>query len=291
MGAPLVLFAQANSNVTELLSSAARGLTEQYSQVFLSMGESLYMSFALIIIVWTGVQIALSGDVNMNQIAKLVLVLAFGKAMVSDFHGGEWSITSLVMRQADHMAEQVDRHAMVQIASAVERGQQAAAQNFGGSLLHLTDAINYAVIILGWSLLQLVAWFVVSFADIAILVCITLGPMFVPFFIAPKLDWLFWGWLKAFMQFAFYKVIATIVISVVGAAVMTLSFPPPGQTRLSFFEFLPQLMLALSATAVLLKVPSLTSHIFSGSAGSDSGLLGMAQSATRSAVMGAAALG
>jgi hypothetical protein len=290
MHAPLILFAQANSNVGELLSSAARHLDTEYGVIFVSMGQRLYMSFALIIIVWTGIQIALAGSVNMNQIAKLVLVLAFGKALVNDFSGGDWSVTQLVLRQANEMAREVDRHAMVQIATAVERGHHAAAQNFGGSLFHITDAINYAMIMLGWSVLQLVAWFVISFADIAILVCVTLGPMFVPFFIVPKLDWLFWGWLRAFMQFAFYKVVATIVISVVGAAVMALSFPPPGQTRLDFFEFLPQLMLALSATAVLLKVPSLTSHIFSGSAGSDSGLLGMAQSATRTAVMGAAAL-
>ena len=32
---------------------------------------------------------------------------------------------------------------------------------------------------------------------IASAVCALVGPLFVPFFIVPTLEWLFWGWLKA----------------------------------------------------------------------------------------------
>ena len=38
---------------------------------------------------------------------------------------------------------------------------------------------------------------VIAFGLIASAVCALLGPLFVPFFIVPKLDWLFWGWFKA----------------------------------------------------------------------------------------------
>ena len=43
---------------------------------------------------------------------------------------------------------------------------------------------------------------------IATAVCGLVGPIFVPFFIVPKLDFLFWGWLKAFLQYSFIPVIA-----------------------------------------------------------------------------------
>ena len=49
---------------------------------------------------------------------------------------------------------------------------------------------------------------VIAFGLIASAVCALLGPIFVPFFIVPKLDWLFWGWLKSFIQYSFIPVVA-----------------------------------------------------------------------------------
>jgi hypothetical protein len=37
---------------------------------------------------------------------------------------------------------------------------------------------------------------VVRFAMIASAICVLVGPLFVPFFIVPTLEWLSWGWLK-----------------------------------------------------------------------------------------------
>ena len=48
----------------------------------------------------------------------------------------------------------------------------------------------------------------IAFGLIASAVCGLLGPIFVPFFIVPKLDWLFWGWLKSFIQYSFIPVVA-----------------------------------------------------------------------------------
>ena len=49
---------------------------------------------------------------------------------------------------------------------------------------------------------------VIAFGLIASAVCALLGPIFVPFFIVPKLDWLFWGWLRSFIQYSFIPVVA-----------------------------------------------------------------------------------
>ena len=51
-------------------------------------------------------------------------------------------------------------------------------------------------------------WPSIAFGLIASAVCALLGPIFVPFFIVPKLDWLFWGWLKSFIQYSFIPVVA-----------------------------------------------------------------------------------
>ena len=38
--------------------------------------------------------------------------------------------------------------------------------------------------------------------------------IFIPFLVFDKLDWLFWGWLKAYLGFSFYKVIAAATMNV-----------------------------------------------------------------------------
>ena len=63
-------------------------------------------------------------------------------------------------------------------------------------------------------LAQFALLFVVSFGMIASAVCALLGPLFVPFFIVPTLEWLFWNWLKAFVQYSFMPVVANAFIFV-----------------------------------------------------------------------------
>ena len=43
-----------------------------------------------------------------------------------------------------------------------------------------------------------------------------IGPSFIPFLLVDKLSFLFWGWLRAFIGFSFYKVVAAAVLSVLG---------------------------------------------------------------------------
>ena len=43
-----------------------------------------------------------------------------------------------------------------------------------------------------------------------------LGPVFIPFLLVDKLSFLFWGWLRAFIGFSFYKVVAAAVLNVLG---------------------------------------------------------------------------
>jgi hypothetical protein len=271
------------------LQGAVDEFLTAYNTTFLGVGQSLYMSFALIIVVWAGIRIALSGHFHANELAKLVLVLAFGKALVNDFAGGEWSVTNLVLNQTTYMLRQLDQHAMDRIATAYLQADRMSQMNYGMlSALDLLPLVNYCAIFLAWGFLQTAAWLVIAFGDIAVAVCVVIGPVFVPFFIVPKLDWLFWGWLKAFMQFAFYKVVATAVLIIVANACARVAFPVtmPG-SQLHTGQILPTVLFAVVGAAALLKVPTLTANIFSGSAGSDGGLLAIAQSATGAAVAGA----
>ena len=76
--------------------------------------------------------------------------------------------------------------------------------------------LHYWTIIILLSLAQAIAMIVVAFGIIATAVCVLVGPIFIPFFIVPQLDWLFWGWLKCFIQYSFYQVVAAAVVYIIG---------------------------------------------------------------------------
>ena len=71
-----------------------------------------------------------------------------------------------------------------------------------------------------------------AFGMIASAVCALVGPIFVPFFIVPKLDFLFWSWFKAFIQYSFIPVIAFAFLMVFERFVFRfLTTLPPGITE------------------------------------------------------------
>src|SRR5207247_7803301 len=75
---------------------------------------------------------------------------------------------------------------------------------------------DYWAIILLLAVAQAIAGVVVLYGILAASVCALVGPIFISFFIVPQLDWLFWGWFKCFIQYAFYQVIAAAVVYIIG---------------------------------------------------------------------------
>jgi len=63
--------------------------------------------------------------------------------------------------------------------------------------------IIYAVVMILLAAAQAIAIVVIAYGFIATAVCVSWVPFFIPFFIVPKLAWLFWGWFKCFIQYAF----------------------------------------------------------------------------------------
>lgn len=64
----------------------------------------------------------------------------------------------------------------------------------------------YWALSLGLMFTKAVALGVVAMALIFSAVAGLVGPLFVPFLSLPKLDWVFWGWLKSFLTYSFLQV-------------------------------------------------------------------------------------
>ena len=143
-----------------------------------------------------------------------------------------------------------------------------------GTTMQIAVYLHYWTIIVLLAFAQAVAMIVIAFGIIATAVCVLLGPVFIPFFIVPQLDWLFWGWFKCFIQYSFYQVVAAAVIFIIGnilTSFLTLYNGQPITIDQQGALITPLIIVAVSSIYVLLKVPALTSHIFSGSAGLGSG--------------------
>jgi hypothetical protein len=246
------------------------GVTEPQ---FLAIGNHLFLSFATILIVWRGVQMMLAGrqlGEDMFGFAKLLLFIAFGYAMMAYYAtpipGLGTSFSNLITDQSAYLAGIIS-------ARSIQDAQQTL-NNLWNSLAQ-PDAWSILANLLYWTLLIVIAlaqfalMFVVSFSMIASAICALVGPLFVPFFIVPQLEWLFWGWLKAFIQYSFTLVVANAFIFVFGhflsQYVQTL---PPGlllEDQLLYGEY--AVMILITFTVGVLLVPSLTRSIFSGGSG------------------------
>jgi hypothetical protein len=152
------------------------------------------------------------------------------------------------------------------------------------SFLHARDFITYLIITLLIALLELAMFIVIGFGYLALGAVLVIGPILIPFMIVPKLDFLFWSWLKALIKYSFYPVVGNIVllgICQIMLSTLNTTFPLAGQIAFNIVQ-LPILIIVFAAGLyAIFKIPSLVGDIFSGAANAGSGV----QAAIASAVM------
>jgi len=124
---------------------------------------------------------------------------------------------------------------------------------------------------------------IIAYGAIGATVVGILGPVFIPWMVFEKTDFLFWGWLKAFLGFEFYKVVAAATLSIVSH--LLISYLTSGAMNIaspqSLITLMPALlMLCFIAGFVLFKIPTMTATLFSGHVGGhSSGLSGLVTAA------------
>jgi hypothetical protein len=239
----------------------------------LGIGNRMFVSFATILLVWQGIRMMLdwreSGE-HMFSFAKLLLTIAFGEAMIafyaSPIPGFGESFSSLITNEALTLARLISGQSIQDAQQSLNTLWNSLEQPDAWSLL---ANLLYWLMLIVIGLAQFALMFVISFSMVASAVCGLVGPIFVPFFIVPTLEWLFWGWLKAFMQYSFMIVIANAFIFVFEKFLSRYL-----QTLPTGLRFEDQLLYGVHAVMILvtftvgvLLVPSLTASIFSGRSG------------------------
>ena len=263
-------------NSTNDLFQFLSELLTTHSDTFQALGLNLFRGFALILIVWFGVKSALSSasggpGFHFDHFAQLILTIAFGFAMITYYSQPlpaiGVSFHKLITDEGLVLANRLNNGLIDEIftrLNGIYFSLEVPVITFD-----IIAILHYVLIIIMILLLEAAVFFVIAFGYIAAAIAVLLGPIFVPFFIVPKMEWLFWGWFKAFVQYSFYPVVANAYLFIFGNMVIHLadSHPPPYDGPTIALLFAPLMFLLIGFVYGVVRIPSLVGSLFSGSSG------------------------
>ena len=255
------------------IQQAITTLLNTYEPEFLRFGYSLFIAFATIMIVWEGIGIMLRrgslGD-HMFSFAKLLVTISFGYALIAFYEsplpGIGVSFSNLITDQAHAFANILDARSLELVFDHLDTLWAQFVQPDAWSIL---ANLLYWLLLIVVTLAKVISLAIVAFGLIASAVCALLGPIFVPFFIVPKLDWLFWSWFKAFIQYSFVPVVAFAFLMIFERFIFQyLTTLPAGITEDLYMAYGLQALVVIGVFSLgIFLVPALTSSIFSGRGG------------------------
>jgi hypothetical protein len=263
-------------NPFTFLGAAISQLLSSKSAALQATGLDIFRGLAVILIAWFGVKSALSaaqghgGGFHFAKFADLILMIAFGLGMLTYYStpipGVGYSFSDLITQEALNLSGQIESDQTQQIANVVVKAEGQLGTPPGS--FNILEDLTFLLIALLLAAMQAVSFAVIAYGYVASAVCVLIGPIFIPWFIVPKMDWLFWGWFKAFIGFSFYQVIASAFIFVF-SKVLTSMFQVIGNISISnALTILPALLITLFVCIYgLVKIPELTGAILSGRAG------------------------
>lgn len=242
---------------------------------FLAIGLQEFSALAVIVVVWFGIQWALAGGMAMNRFAEMLLKLSFGFALIHFYStplgvfGGR-DFHHLITDEGQYLANQLNNGTTANLFTALDSLMAGTPQPGLSSVFNVAELFEWAVVFLLVVVMEAAVYVVIGWGFIASAVCVLLGPIMIPFIIVGPLDWMFWGWLKAFVQYSFYPVVANAVIFVFGRLMTNYinSNAPPWNGPQQWALLAPMLIMMLAFTYGVLKIPTLVNDIFAGRSGS-----------------------
>ncbi len=257
------------------ITGAVLDLLVRDGDLFLTLGTNLFRGVAIILIAWFGIRAALTsaeggGGLPLGPFVSLILTIAFGFTMMTYYRapipGLGISFTQLLTDQPIFLARQLE---VTQVQRLSDRLNELYLTLEQPLLFNVSALVGYFLVVLVITAARVVLLGVIGFGLVATGVAVLVGPVFIPFFLVPHMEWIFWGWLKSILQYAFYQVIAQAFVFVFGTFLINFLdvFPPPYTVDRLLVGGFHLIALLLAFTFGLLKVPSLTNSLFSGRAG------------------------
>jgi hypothetical protein len=179
------------------------------------------------------------------------------------------SFSQLIPTYAAGLAAQVDSSTETTLVNTLNLTATAALKNSDTfSLWNLEPFLTTITTVALVGILELAMFLVVAFGYLALGVVIGIGPILIPFLIVPKLDFLFWGWLKAMIKYSFYpvagKLFLLIICQLLTNLIATASVSTLGSVALTLTQELLLAIFLLVGIYGVFKIPTLITDIFNG---------------------------
>ena len=277
------------------ITQACDTLTSTASPSIDALGLRICIALATIMLVWFGVQEALASanggpGFSMGKFLNFFLLITFAYTMVkfydSSIAGVGYSLRGFINGGAQYLVSVIGTDSVTSIQNTLNQAQSSSGPGITKALVNPYYAIVYVIIQVLIAVLSAAVSAIIAYGAIASAVIGLLGPVFIPFLVFNKLEFLFWGWLRAFMGFCFYKVLAAAVFSILAHVLAEyytelVAFSDPG----NMVQELPLLILLVFVSIyILFKIPAMTQSLFSGHTGGGSSGLGMVMMALRAAI-------
>jgi len=280
----------------QYIAQACQSLAATAAPSITAMGIHMVLALATIMVVWFGVQEALSSahggpGFSMGKFLNLFMLLTFAYVMVNYYDGSipglGFSIKSFIDGGTISLVNLVGSDGSNTMLNEIHTASSKTGPSILNSMMNPYYAIVYFAVQFLLAMLAAIVSAIIAYGAIAATIIGLLGPVFIPFLVFDKLDWLFWGWLKAYLGFSFYKVVAAATMNVL-SHVLTNYYIQLGQSVSDpslMVQTLPLLvLLVLVNVYILFKIPAMTHSLFTGHTGGHGGGLGTAMLALRAAM-------
>jgi type IV secretory pathway VirB6-like protein len=261
-----------------LIKNGCDNLTATVSPSVDAIGLHMILALATIMLVWFGVQEALSSahggpSFSLARFVSFFLLITFAYCFVKFYDatipGINYSLKSFVSGGTSSLVDYIGSDSTQEVQNTIH----VALNRIGTLSPSFTEPYmllcTYTVQII-LSILTALIGVIIAYGAIGATIVGLVGPVFIPWMVFSKTEFLFWGWLKAFIGFEFYKVVAAASMSVLSHLLIT--YFTSGAMNIDapqkLITIMPGLLiLCLVAGFILIKIPTMTASLFSGHVG------------------------
>ena len=261
-----------------LIKNGCDNLTATAAPSLDALGLHMVLSLATIMLVWFGVQEALASaqggqGFNVGKFLSFFLLITFAYCFVKFYDGSipgiGYSLKGFVSEGTSNIVDYIGNDSTQEVQDTIH----SALSKVGTLSPSLTEPYTllctYTVQVI-LSILTALIGVIIAYGAIGATIVGLVGPVFIPWMVFDKTEFLFWGWLKAFVGFEFYKVVAAATLSVMSHLLITYltSGANNASDPRSLITLMPGLLiLCFVAGFILLKIPTMTASLFSGHVG------------------------
>jgi hypothetical protein len=238
----------------------------------------MILSLATIMLVWFGIQEALASaqggpGFSLGKFLSFFVLITFAYSFVKFYDGSipgiGYSLKGFVSGGTSSLVDYIGSDSTQEVQNTIHTALSKVGTMSPSLTEPYTLLCTYTVQII-LSILTALIGVIIAYGAIGATIIGLLGPVFIPWMVFDKTEFLFWGWLKAFVGFEFYKVVAAATLSVMSHLLITYltSGANNATDPRALITLMPGLLiLCIVAGFILLKIPTMTASLFSGHTG------------------------